>query len=162
MAVTIEPAETGEEDAIAEQWVELAAGQRDHGSHILPDANGTAIRESILRHIVGDTLLVARADGDIVGFVMFAIQQGTYEQDVTRGVVENLYVEPGRRSEGIGRALLETAHESLAERGADVVALDVMADNDEARTLYRRLGYTPHRLELERPVENDTHSKGDQ
>lgn len=162
MEATIELAETGEEDVIAEHWRDLATGQREHGSHILPDANETAIREAIIRHIVGDTLLVARTEGDIVGFVMFTVERGTYEQDVMRGIIENLYVNVEQRGDGIGRALLEDAHASLAKRGADVVALEVMADNEEAREFYRRLGYAPHRIELERPMENDTHSKGDE
>ena len=162
MEVNIERAETGVEDVIVEHWRDLATGQREHGSHILSDANRRAIREAIIRHIVGETLLVARSEGDIVGFVMFTVERGTYEQDVTRGVIENLYVNSDCRGDGIGCALLEDAHESLAKRGADVVALEVMADNEEAREFYRRLGYAPHRIELERPVENDTHSKGDE
>jgi len=37
-----------------------------------------------------------------------------------------------------------------------VVALETMADNEAARRFYRRHGYEPHRIELER--ESDTHS----
>lgn len=160
MEVTIEPAETGEVDTIAELWVALASGQREYGSHLLTEPNRMIVRESIVRHAVSDSVLVARADDELVGFIMFTVQSGTYEQDVTRGVIENLYVVPERRREGIGSDLVEAAHESLAVREIDAIGLEVMAGNEEAREFYRHLGYKSHRVELERPVENDTHSKG--
>lgn len=158
--VSIGPAETDEVDALAEMWTDLASGQRRHGSHLLGSANRTAIRESISRHVVGDTVVVAR-EGGVVGFAMFTVETGTFEQDCLRGIIENLYVVPGRRGEGIGSALLATAEARLRERGVDTVALEVMTDNERAREFYRRQGYEPHRLELAKPLENDTHSKDD-
>ena len=156
--VTIEAGNSDDVDAVTELWVRLAAGQREHGSHLLPGENRTAIRESVARHAVGDTLLVARA-GKIVGFAMVAVETGTFEQDCNRGVVENLYVVPGWRGEGVGTALVEAAETRLADRGTDVISIEVMAANEQARELYRRLGYDPHRVELEKPVKSDTHSK---
>ncbi|MEF8814601.1 MAG: GNAT family N-acetyltransferase [Halovenus sp.] len=161
--------ETDIADDLADQWVSFAARQREYGSHILADENRTQIRESITRHIVGDRLLVAR-EQELLGFVMFGLESGTYEQSLTRGVVENLYVVPERRSEGIGSTLLEAAEDRLRERGVDAITLEVMTANESARSFYRDHGYTPHRLECEkrvdgpatpRRVENDNHSKDD-
>lgn len=160
-AVTIETAATEEAKRLAEMWVRLANGQREHGSHLLPEANRTQIREAIVRHILGDSLLVAREDG-IVGFVMFTVESGGYEQDTARGVVENLYVEPDYRGRGIGSRLLAAAEQGLADRGVDAIALDVMAANGRAREFYRDHGFEPHRVELEKRTESDTHSKGDE
>jgi len=148
--------ETEEVDAVADLWVALAESQHEYGSHIRAGTNRSQIRESLVRHAVGDRLLVA-CDPGVVGFVMFTLEEGSYEQDVTRGVLENLYVVPDRRNEGIGSALLETAERRLRERGVDVIALEVMADNAAARRFYRDRGYREHRLELEK--ETDTHSK---
>jgi ribosomal protein S18 acetylase RimI-like enzyme len=159
--VTIETPATEESDEVATLWVRLAEGQQVYGSHLEPETNRQQIRESIVRHIVNNTLLVARDDG-IVGFVMFTVESGGYDQQVTRGVVENLYVEPGARDEGVGAELLERAEQQLAERGTERVALEVMAANEDARRFYREQGYAPHRVELEKPVESDTHSKGDE
>jgi len=155
--VTIEPAGTDTVDQVTEMWVDLAEGQCDHGSHILPEANRERIRESAARHAVGETLLVARDDG-IVGFVMFTVETGTYDQDCTRGIVENLYVIPQHRNQGIGTALLSAAETALFDRGVDTVSLDVMAGNERARAFYRRRGYEPHRIELENRDESDTHT----
>jgi len=159
--IDIESATTEDADAIAELWVSLAADQRRHDSHILSGENRARIRESIVRHVVNDQLLVA-VGTEIVGFVMFSVESGSYEQDVRRGVVENIYVVPARRGEGIGSALLATAERRLQNQGIDVVTLEMMAGNRQAREFYREAGYEPHRVQLEKPVESDTHSKGDE
>ncbi|SIR19029.1 Acetyltransferase, GNAT family [Haladaptatus litoreus] len=156
--VTIEAATSADMDTVTDLWVELARDQRAHGSHLLPDENRSTIRDSVARHIIENTLLVAR-DGGIVGFVMFDLQSGMYEQATTRGIIQNVYVEPGHRDSGIGSMLLDAAETALVERGAERLALEVMAKNENARRLYRNRGYEPHRIELEKSVENDNHSK---
>jgi ribosomal protein S18 acetylase RimI-like enzyme len=97
----------------------------------------------------------------LVGFVMFGLEGGDYEQTVTRGVVHNLFVVPERRSEGVGSALLRRAEEDLSAFGADVVSLEAMAANADARRFYERHGYRTHRVELEKSARSDTHSKED-
>ncbi|PSP54586.1 hypothetical protein BRC82_09600 [Halobacteriales archaeon QS_1_67_19] len=90
---------------------------------------------------------------------MFDVEAGAYEQDADRGIVQNVYVVERRRNEGIGSSLLAAAEAALTDAGADAVALEVMADNEAARRFYRRHGYDPHRVELEKPVESDTLTK---
>ncbi|MFC4551438.1 MULTISPECIES: GNAT family N-acetyltransferase [Halorussus] len=170
--VSVEPATSRDVDALADRWVELAEGQRSFGSHLLAAANRSQVRAALARSVVGDDLLVARDEesadsgasepsGDaIVGFVMFTVESSYYDQDVTRGVVQNIHVDPDRRGGGVGTALLAAAERALADRGVDIVALEVMADNEAARRFYRRRGYRPHRIELEKPVESDTLTKG--
>ena len=149
-------AEGADAGAVADLWVELAADQRRHGSHLLAEANRTRVREAMLKHVVTDTALVARRDGDVVGFVTFGQEAESFQQDVTRGIVHNIYVRTGHRGEGVGGALLSTAEEVLLERGVDTLALQAMAPNDAARAFYRRHGYEPHRVEFEKPAESDT------
>ena len=148
-------------DALAELWVDLAADQRTHGSHLLAGANRASIRESLAQRIVSGGVFVAREeddgdDSDVLGFVTFYPEAGGYEQDTDRGVVENLYVVPERRGEGIGSDLLTAAEDALADGGADAITLDAMAVNERARQFYRCHGYEPHRVELERRLERET------
>ncbi|MEF8787365.1 MAG: GNAT family N-acetyltransferase [Haloarculaceae archaeon] len=159
--VTIGTARSDESSVLTSLWVRLAESQQEYGSHLLPDGNRQQIRETIVRHIVSNTLLVARDDG-IVGFAMFTMETSGYQQDETRGIVENIYVEPAYRDGGLGAQLLRAAEDELAQRGAETITLEVMAKNEDARRFYRRLGYEPHRVELEKRVESDTHSKGDE
>jgi GNAT superfamily N-acetyltransferase len=56
--------------------------------------------------------------------------------------LQDMYVLPGRRSEGIGTALAETAEELAARRGHGHCSLSVSDQNRRARDLYERLGYT--------------------
>lgn len=159
--MTVESADPEDVEAVADLWVDLAAGQRTHGSHLLAGPNRGVVRDALVRHAVLGGLLVAREGDAIVGFVMFEPESGSYEQDADRGIVHNLYVVPERRGEGVGSALLAAAEDALADEGADVVALEVMAENDAARRFYRRHGYEPLRLELERDLdpESDTHTR---
>ncbi|MDS0284202.1 GNAT family N-acetyltransferase [Haloarcula onubensis] len=143
-------------DRLTDMWVDLARDQRSYGSHLLGPENRTVIRETVVQRIVAGNLLVARRDGRVVGFVMFTVEHGRYEQDVTPGLVENLFVQPAARREGVGSALLGAAEDRLVDDGATVVQLEAMSDNEAAREFYAAHGYTPHRLELEKPTENDT------
>jgi len=140
---------------LADLWVVLARGQQAFGTHLAPEANRTAIQESLAKSLAADQVLVARTAGDIVGFVTFDIEHVRYEQDVTRGIVQNLYVDPERRRDGIGSALLSAAEERLWGHGVDVVALEAMADNEAARQFYRDRGYVTHRVELEKELDGE-------
>ncbi|MFB6074049.1 MAG: GNAT family N-acetyltransferase [Haloarculaceae archaeon] len=154
----IDDATTTDADTVADLWVRLADEQQAHDAHLLADANRGVVREAAVRHAVAGGLLVAR-DGDrgVVGFVMFEVESGRYEQAVARGLVRNLYVCPEYRNDGLGSDLLTAAEARLVDRGVDVVGLEAMAENEAARRFYRRHGYEPHRVALEKPIESDSH-----
>jgi ribosomal protein S18 acetylase RimI-like enzyme len=56
--------------------------------------------------------------------------------------LEELYVVPERRGEGIGRALLEATIEEARRAGADHIDLTTGEDDTAARGLYDSLGFT--------------------
>lgn len=182
MKVDVEPAAMDDVDAVADLWVDLAAGQREYRSHLLAEPNRAAVADALARSVVRGDLLVARgpidaADGGpagrrygttrrdtgrgrdrggvgpIVGFVMFGVESGTYEQDATIGAVHNLYVRPAARDAGVGSALLAAAERALDEAGADTVSLEAMVDNEAALRFYRARGYHAHRVELEKSLD---------
>jgi len=148
-------------DRLAAYWVALATDQRQYGSRLLADENRQAVAETISRHIVADELLVAREDDELLGFVMYTLEDGRYVQNEQTGMIVNLYVRPDWRNDGVGSKLLAAAEAELAADGAETVSLEVLAANDDARRFYRRHDYRPHRVELAKSMENDTHSKGD-
>jgi len=174
----IVPGTTEDAATVADLWMSLAEEQTAYGSRVDPASNRASVREAASRHAVSGGLLVARlegqdvdgevgtdsdsgavTDGDVVGFVMFHVEDETRGQ--RRGVVENLYVVPDYRNRGIGGQLLARAERRLADRGAEFVSLEAMADNEDARRFYRQQGYDPHRVRLEKPLESDTDSKGE-
>lgn len=159
MDVCIDGATLSDLDALAEMWTDLVGSQREHGAHLFADGNRETARDFLGQAVATDNVLVAR-DGDrTVGFVQFREERGVYEQDRSRGFVDNVYVRPDVRNDGVGGQLLAAAERSLARRGMDVVALSVLASNRAARRFYERRGYRSHRVEMERSLESDTHTK---
>lgn len=158
MAVVVETADADDVATITDYWIALADDQRAHGSHVLGDPSRETIAETVRRHIARDALLVARREDTLAGFVAMELEREGYERDCQRGRVTALYVRPDDRSRGIGRRLLDRAERDLAAAGAAVVALEALADNDRARSLYDECGYEPHRVTYEKPIESDTHS----
>jgi GNAT superfamily N-acetyltransferase len=87
-------------------------------------------------------VLAVRAEGRIVGVAVLA-----YRLSVSLGgtfaSIEDLYVRPEARGEGVGRALLEAIGERCAVRGISYVEAQVK--EDEAELFYVALGYEPER-----------------
>jgi len=171
MTVEIVTATVDDVDGVADDWVDLAREMREYDAQVLPEENRATVRETLLRAAVADRLLLAveaadtgeaggeTADREHLGFVQCAVETGSYDLDVTRGVVVNLYVVPEARGQGIGSDLLAAAEERLREAGVDTVSLEVMTANDGARRFYERHGYAPRRVQLSKSVdggENDS------
>lgn len=156
MTIIVEQATMADVPEITDQWIDLVEGQRRHGAHLLGVENRPAATSIIEQYVHADGLALARTDdrdGRLVGFVMYHIERGMYEQDLRRGIIENVYVLPTDRNEGIGSQLLDYAESALAKEGAEVVALSVLAENEGARELYRDRGYRPHRITMERSLD---------
>ncbi|MFB6361207.1 MAG: N-acetyltransferase family protein [Halobacteriales archaeon] len=164
----IEVATLDDLDRIVELWVALAEEQREHGTHLTVEPNRELIRESLAQRIVDQTCLVARrseaghGSAPIVGFLSFDHERNGLDRDVERGVIENLYVVPELRGEGLGTDLLEVAEAALTGAGADRLVLEAMAENEAARRFYEAQGYHPHRVTYERPAPDgkDTKEEG--
>ncbi|WP_102126448.1 GNAT family N-acetyltransferase [Deinococcus planocerae] len=82
-----------------------------------------------------DALLVARAQGDVVGYVL--ARRHPYHG--AEGAVLALHVLPEERGQGYGAALLRSAVEALWERGARSVGLSTLEGNP-VRAWYTALG----------------------
>lgn len=66
--------------------------------------------------------------------------------------LEELYVVPSLRGQGIGRALLEAAMDAARSEGATHMELGTSEDDAAARALYERLGFTNREGRPEGPV----------
>jgi ribosomal protein S18 acetylase RimI-like enzyme len=66
--------------------------------------------------------------------------------------LEELYVVPARRGEGIGRALLEATMATARERGATHIDLNTGETDTAARSLYESLGFTNREGRADGPV----------
>jgi GNAT superfamily N-acetyltransferase len=77
-------------------------------------------------------------DGDIpVGHVYVAWE----ETELEVPELQDLYVLPDRRGEGLGTALTEAGERLVADRGHEHCSVSVSETNEAARRLFERLGY---------------------
>jgi ribosomal protein S18 acetylase RimI-like enzyme len=58
--------------------------------------------------------------------------------------VDELYIEPQYRRQGIGRRAMQFVEERARELGVNAIHLEVDEGNDAAAELYRRAGYDDH------------------
>lgn len=79
-------------------------------------------------------LFLVAEDGRLVGVVM-----GTY--DGRRGWIFRLAVDPLRRRQGIGTALVEELERRYASMGVRAIRLLTLTDNAGGRSFWERLGY---------------------
>jgi phosphinothricin acetyltransferase len=85
--------------------------------------------------------VVLEDDGRVVGYAYGSRHQ---TRDAYRWACEvSIYIEPGRRRTGGGRALYEALFERLAARGYRMVIAGMTLPNEASEGLHRALGFEP-------------------
>jgi len=86
--------------------------------------------------------LVAQTD-DVIGIVSRGKLKGFViaRTSVDQAEILTLLVDQTHKRAGLGRALLQAAENKICKRGADIMFLDVAADNPAAIGLYENAGY---------------------
>ncbi len=82
------------------------------------------------------TILLARVGDDLAGSVMVGF-------DGHRGWVYYVAVDPARRRQTVGAALMQAAEDWLRARGCPKIELMVRTDNATANRFYAALAYKP-------------------
>lgn len=93
-----------------------------------------AVREEIVLLAEDDGLAVARRRGERLGFL------------------EVVYVRPKARGKGLAAELVRETASRLRDAGAEMLELEVLASNTEARAIYDRWGLKPVELTLGAPL----------
>ena len=142
MSFRLRPATPADADTLVRLILALADYERlRHEAH--PDA--AALR----RHLAPDAsprveavLAEDAATGDAIGLALFFQNYSTF---LTRwGIhLEDLFVVPERRGEGVGFALLKRVAEVAVARGAGRLEWAVLDWNTPAIGFYRRIGAQP-------------------
>jgi GNAT superfamily N-acetyltransferase len=84
------------------------------------------------------TYLLGGAGPD--GFAQISFRPSVWSDEPV-GYVEELYVVPDRRGEGVGRAIMNAVLELARERGAAGVEVVTGEDDTAARSLYESVGF---------------------
>jgi ribosomal protein S18 acetylase RimI-like enzyme len=93
-----------------------------------------AVKEDVVLLADDAGLAVARRKGERLGFL------------------EVVYVRPAARRQGLAAELVRATAKRLREAGADMLELEVLASNAEARAIYERWGLKPVELTLGAPL----------
>jgi GNAT superfamily N-acetyltransferase len=86
-------------------------------------------------------LVVAEADGEVIGVMQLTFIPGISRNGASRLLVEAVRVSRELRGRGIGRLLMEHAHERGRARGCVLAQLTSDKQRPEAHRFYRSLGY---------------------
>jgi ribosomal protein S18 acetylase RimI-like enzyme len=78
-----------------------------------------------------------------VGYIVLTFGY-SFEYHGRDSFIDELYIEPQYRRQGIGRRAMQFVEERARELGVNAIHLEVDQGNDPAAELYRRAGYDDH------------------
>jgi ribosomal protein S18 acetylase RimI-like enzyme len=84
-----------------------------------------------------DVLILVAQDEEVVGFLVV-----NYNKGLKKALIENIYIHPDKRGQGIGDKLLTTVRTLLIEMGCEYTATLVPPDAQGAIELYQRNGFS--------------------
>jgi ribosomal protein S18 acetylase RimI-like enzyme len=103
---------------------------------------GPEALERRMRELLEAGEITVLLDGDPpAGFVLLRFRPALATETL-ECYLQELYVVPDRRGQGIGRALMEAAMETARERGASYMDLGTSEDDVAARALYESVGFS--------------------
>jgi len=121
-----------------------------------PEPPAGWIDEVLAQAVRGErTLLVARQEGRMLGFIDFKLfpYHAATESRFCR--IFDLFVEPDAQRRGIGRQLWMRALRAAQDGGADAIELNVLPSNDKARAFWESQGFRLNLLGFRRALRQD-------
>ncbi|MGE5336139.1 MAG: N-acetyltransferase family protein [Nitrososphaerota archaeon] len=145
MAIQISVREAGAEDvegvaaAVEALLVELG-GRRPERPHLEAEVR------ALLADPAGGSVLVAEADGEIVGVLGASWQRAIHVPGVY-ATIQDLWVKEGWRSRGVGAELVEAIASQARDRGVSRLEVGLPRESFAAiastESFYRRSGFEP-------------------
>ncbi len=89
--------------------------------------------------------------GEPAGFFVLTLGYSV-ENGGTDGFIDDIYLLPELRGQGLGRQGVQLAIEAAREAGIRALLLEVEAQNDRAYSLYRKMGFEDTKRRLLRQV----------
>lgn len=89
--------------------------------------------------------------GTLAGFFILTLGYSV-ENGGTDGFIDDIYLLPALRGQGLGRKAVALAIEAAKEVGIRALLLEVEAHNDRAYALYRKMGFDDTQRRLLRQV----------
>jgi GNAT superfamily N-acetyltransferase len=148
-ALTVRPARPEDVPLLLELFGELA--EYEHLEHELR-ATAEQLREALFGERPAAAALIAERDGEALGYALFFPTFSSFL--ASTGVwLEDLFVRPDSRGEGVGGALLSAVATQVRERGGERLEWAALDWNELALGFYRKIGaqtmneWITHRLD---------------
>ena len=106
-----------------------------------PDADALAARFAVLLGRDDQVALLAGSPEEPTGFAYLTLRLSPY-YDGPVALLEELYVVPHLRDQGLGTALLTSAMEVVRGRGSEEMQINVDEVDADTRRFYERHGFT--------------------
>jgi GNAT superfamily N-acetyltransferase len=116
---------------------------QEHDIVLTPQALQTATQGLIADQTRG-RILCAWLDDALIGVAVVSFLW-TLEHGGPAAWLDEVYVDPSRRGDGIGRQLVEAAMQVARDNGCIALDLEVDAGHEAAERLYERMKFRRHR-----------------
>jgi ribosomal protein S18 acetylase RimI-like enzyme len=135
--MTLELRSLKEEDRAG--WLALWSGYLEFYKQELSDEQTAITWQRLLHSQDGLHAIVAEQDGQLVGLAHYFWTPSTWQQNKDL-YLEDLFVSPTARGNGIGRSLIEALVEICLKAGGSKVHWQTHHSNKNAIALYEKLG----------------------
>jgi ribosomal protein S18 acetylase RimI-like enzyme len=110
--------------------------------YVLVEPRAEAAFEALLARPELGRIWLAVRDGEVAGYVVvtfvFAMEHGGLA-----AVVDDFYIRPEARGEGLGKSALAAVRRACKALGARAMRVEVGVDNHVAQAVYRSVGFEP-------------------
>jgi GNAT superfamily N-acetyltransferase len=135
-------------------WLTLWRGYIEFYEATIPEDQSELTWTRLLDSGYNSYGLVAEVDGKVCGLVHYSFQTSTWSP-IGYCYLEDLFVDPAIRGNGVGRALIDAVHDIAVKSGFSRLYWNTDATNATARKLYDsyikesgkvqyRIALTPH------------------
>ena len=157
MEYTIRPAAAEDLPRLLELYRDYFRGLLDRGmNYELNEETLPRVLETRIRSRLILTAVAEDETGALLGFVFCSIlrlsQEFLCRGQGSVGFLNDLYVVPAARRQGLARRLTAYAEDWLRENGIETLELQVLPGNAEARAYWDRQGMTPVAIWCSKPL----------
>ena len=108
--------------------------------------------DEIFEQIIENKMLIVATDEEkVVGFLMYVINKVNFDNQVERTLynVNAVAVDEECRGQGIGHKLFDYLKDIAKENNMDAIELQVNAENNAAKAMYEKYGFTDKSINME-------------
>lgn len=136
--VIFRPAASGDQPELLSMMRKLT--EQEPGGYFFDEP---VVSEELRKFLADSTLgqaWVFHDDETLVGYIVLTFGY-SFEYHGRDAIIDELYIEPHYRRQGIGRRAMQFVAERARESAVNAIHLEVDQGNDPAAELYRRAGY---------------------